>query len=67
MSDSKLTIEQKIQIARMSADIVVAAIRMKQDPTRFTNESLAPRTDHDLFEFTYGMIMRKVTTESDNC
>ncbi|MGC6061338.1 hypothetical protein [Enterobacter kobei] len=64
MEKTKLTIDQRLQIARMATDIVVEGMRAKLNVKKFTREQPSPENDHELFTFIYRIIEEKVTDES---
>lgn len=66
MEINKLTIDQRLQIARMATDLVAAGMQSKQPVRLFTDEAPPPRTDHELFTFIYHVIEEVVTNDFDS-
>ena len=66
MSKEILSIDQRLQVARMATDIVRAQMHSENAIYHFTDDSPGLQSEHALFLFAYDMILEKVTAEPGN-
>lgn len=67
MSKEILSIDQRLQVARMATDLVSAHMSNRNSAiNHFTSQKPQPYTHHDLLLFVYDVIVKKVTDESGN-